>query len=196
MRFSSRARERHLPYIAIMRSDARAPAAAVLPTERWVQSLPSPAGVGYLHRHLKRTALITESSADVLSHGGAHALGLRDVFLANKAGTQLNSAEIGIEGWVGNVRTSVAVSASRKPAVSNSTRSRGSWPSKVTGPEGAFWGRTCRSIAARTRRKRVLLALGWAEMAAFLAECPRVSNAARQILVFRVLNLMRADAAD
>jgi hypothetical protein len=101
MRFSSRARERHLPYIAIMRSDARAPAAAVLPTERWVQSLPSPAGVGYLHRHLKRTALITESSADVLSHGGAHALGLRDVFLANKAGTQLNSAEIGIEGWVG-----------------------------------------------------------------------------------------------
>jgi hypothetical protein len=66
-----------------------------------VQSLPSPAGVGYLHRHLNRTALITESSADVLSHGGAHALGLRDVFLANKAGTQLNSAEIGIEGWVG-----------------------------------------------------------------------------------------------
>jgi hypothetical protein len=33
-------------------------------------------------------------------------------------------------------------------------------------------------------------------MAAFLAECPMVSNAARQILVFRVLNLMRADAAD
>jgi hypothetical protein len=72
---------------AVMRSDARAPAAAVLPTERWVQSLPSPAGVGYLHRNLNRTALIVESSADVFSHGGAHALGLRDVFLANKAGT-------------------------------------------------------------------------------------------------------------